>query len=149
MRRVELGWVALAAVALLGCPDDDGGDGGTSDCALLCDKVANCTERFWSAHESEPDVPVTCKWKDYDDAVRECQAGCEATLERPAAVLCVDCMAERLVCDSTGPLRPCDSDCSPTVYATANDPEGAPVYEYWSWFYGEVMQEGKWECEEL
>ena len=116
----------LVALAIVGCQDDgeDDNDNGTpADCVTFCERVLAC-------YESEQQSPASA-WLvagDIEYCKQQCSAGNSVDMQ------CVECLADLLACQTTGPMRPCDPDCEPTEYVTGEDDEGAPLYDYWTYY---------------
>lgn len=113
-----------------------------TDCALLCDRTVLCVEKHVAPEiaserngEAPPDA-FSCAFDDEDGARSTCEQGCvEEGESSPTNASCIACLADRLSCSVTAPMRPCDVDCEPTMFATGEDGEGALTYDYASWFF--------------
>jgi len=99
-----------------------GADTAAGDCALLCEKVVGCQQRFPVEEES-------CDW--IRDRDREyCQTACQAEVKDNALYgECVACVADDLACGSGAPSG-CNPDCSPTHYKAAR----SALYPYWAYY---------------
>jgi len=113
------------------CSSDDK-NSTVENCELLCSKIVSCYEK--QEQENEDNLSqYACNWVKNSDK-EKCKSSCNESYKDIMDSKCIDCLSERLVCSTTGPLRPCDSACDATDYVTGHDFEGAAEYSYWEYF---------------
>jgi len=114
-------------LAVVGCSDDtdddDNDDESSEMCTTFCERVLGCYET-----EQQASASAWLVAGDLAYCEQRCTAGNSVDMQ------CVECLADLLACQTTGPMRPCDPDCEPTEYVTGEDDEGAPLYDYWTYY---------------
>ena len=110
----------FVALATVGCGEDDA---ASEDCTSFCERVLGCYE-----NEQQASASAWLVEGDLEFCEERCAEGNSVDMQ------CVECLADRLDCQTTGAMRPCDADCEPTEYVTGEDDEGAPTYDYWTYY---------------